>query len=107
MIQLDELTLSLLVGTVVPLLVAVVTKARASSTVKGIANLVLSFLAGSLAFLAANGGSAAWQEVLASGLGAWTLSGIAFHNLWKPLGTTETVAQATATTGVGKPRIVS
>lgn len=106
MIELDVLTLSLLVGTVVPLLVALVTKARASSTVKGVANLVLSFLAGGLAYLAANEGSAPWQEVAGAGLGAWTLSGVAFHNLWKPLGTTEAVADATAGVGVGKPRMV-
>lgn len=101
MIEIDTLTLSLLTGTVVPLLVAVVTKARASSTVKGVANLVLSFAAGALAFMASADGAVAWQEVVGGGLSAWLTSGVAFHNLWKPLGTAQAVATSTGSFGIG------
>lgn len=102
MIELDVLTLALLTGTVIPVLVGLVTKAEASSTVKGVANIVLSFAGGALTFLATNSGSAPWQEVASAGLATWVVSGTAFHNLLKPVGVIDLVEQKTGTFGVGK-----
>lgn len=100
MLSVDLATLALL-GTAIPLLVGVVTKAKASSRIKAVVNATLSFLLGGVGYLVAHEGSAPWQEVAGAGLVAWTASGVAFHNLWKPLGTAEAVASATAGVGLG------
>ena len=101
MIEVDIATLALLSGAVIPLLVGVVTKLTAPSSVKAIINLVLSAGAGGVSYLVNNSGAGRWQEVVTAALLAYMSSGVTFHNLWKPTGAAPAVQEATASVGVG------
>lgn len=101
MIELDLLTLSLIVGSVLPLLVGVVTKMNASSKTKAVVNVVLSFASGAGAFLATNSGQGHWQEVVAAGLATFIASGASYRNLWKPVEAAKAIQEKTANFGLG------
>jgi hypothetical protein len=101
MLELDIASATLLTGSVIPLLVAVATKSGASSRVKGLANLLLSFLGGAVTHLLGHDGGAPWQAVVNAGLLTWLVSGTAFHTLWGPGGTAGAVARRTSRVGVG------
>jgi len=97
--------LSIIVGTLIPLLVGVVTKMRASSQVKSIANALLSAVAGALVPVinACAGDTCAvnWREV-ALGVGVtWIASVATYYGLWKPTGTADSVQARTAGVGIG------
>lgn len=89
------------VGAVIPLLVGVVTKARASSAVKGLANTFLSLLAGTIVVAIDHG-----LHVDAHlGLGmfyAFVSSTVAYKTAWKPTGIAAAIQEATAQLGIGK-----
>lgn len=91
MLELDIATLSLLAGTVIPLLVGLVVKLNTSSRVKAILNLVLSITAGGVSFLVANSGKARWQELVLAMIEAYIASGVSYQNLWKPTGAAKVV----------------
>lgn len=101
-LSMETLTLvQFLVGVAIPLLVGLVTKARASSAVKGVANTLLSVIAGALTVMIDHGahfdahlGIAAFFVFLAS-----TTS---YKTLWKPTGVAAAIQAATANVGVGK-----
>jgi len=101
-----EMFLNFIVGAVIPLLVGVVTKAKASSAVKGIANTILSVIAATivvaikqeLKFDASLGIAAAY---------AFVGSTVAYTTLWKPTGIAAAIANATADVGIGKEVAVS
>ena len=70
-ITIDALTLSFLVGSVMPLLTALATKLNASTTVKGVVNLVLSVLGGVLVAFQTNAGSLTLQEFAAAAIATY------------------------------------
>lgn len=85
-IHVDTATLSIVAGLIIPLLVASLAKAKASSTVKALLNAVLVAIGGGVALLLANHGSLPVRELLASIAVAFIVSGAAYQHLWKPLG---------------------
>lgn len=103
MIEIDVATLALVSGAVIPLLVGALAKLRASSTVKSVLNLALSFLTGAVGYLALHDGSGRWQEVVTAGMATWIVSGVSYQNLWRPNGVAAAVQARTADFGIGRP----
>jgi hypothetical protein len=105
MLTLDQGTLALLGGVVVPILTALVVKAHLSGAGKAIVNAFLASVAGALAVIVPDQGYT-WQT-LAMGIGlSFVLSVATYFGLWSPTGVTGGVANATANLGIGKKRPV-
>lgn len=100
-ITLDVPTLTLLVGTVVPFLVALVSKEVASSRLKGVLNAALSAVGGALVVLLDNGGTANLNELINAGVFTFITSVATYYGIWKPSGATAKVAEKTGKFGVG------
>lgn len=100
-ITIDAALLAFLIGSVMPLLVSLVTKLDASSGVKGVLNLVLSIAGGVLAAFQASSGSLTVMEIAAAAIVVYLGSGATYSHLWKPTGTTAKIANATPRVGVG------
>lgn len=103
MISLDTLTLTLIVGTAVPLVVALVTKAHASEGVKAIANVVLTAIGGAGSALLVSPDGLPWQQVVIAAFATYVASGSSYAHGWKPLGIAPALAAATADVGIGGP----
>lgn len=95
-----------IIGVFIPILTGIVTKAHASSGVKGVTNTLLSVIAGALtvvvdhgAHLDAHLGIAAFYVFVAS-----TTS---YKTLWKPTGVAAAVQNATGDVGIGKAAVSS
>jgi len=101
LIHLDAVAVSILVGTVLPLAVGLLTKLRASSGVKAVLLALLTALAGLITTATLADGSAviSWELALNAGL-AW-VTGVATHyGLWKATGVAYHLAPSI---GVGAP----
>lgn len=103
----DEFTITLdlamwafLGGTVVPILVGLVTKLSAPSSVKGLVNLVLSMIAGLIATAIATDGVLSQTAVVAAFM-ALIASVATYYGVLKPVGVTGGVQRATAQVGIG------
>lgn len=90
-------------GVLVPILVALVAKLRASSGLKGLLNAALAGVAGAIGAAAAAGGWD-WTTFGISWLQAFAVSIAAYYGVWKPTGAAPAVASATATVGVAERR---
>ena len=101
LIQVDVTVLAFLSGSVVPLLTALATKLRASSRVKAITNLVLSVVAGTVAYLVGVDGSTDVIGLLSAVISTYLASGVTYSNLWKPTGAAPALQSATADSGIG------
>lgn len=104
MIHVDVAALTFLVGTLIPVLVALVTKARASSRTKAVANALLSALSGALVVAIAQEGRIDVGHVAIGVAVTWFSSVSSHFGLLKPTGVTGaegSVQQATAQLGVG------
>lgn len=101
MIELDVTVVAFIVGTVMPLLTAVLTKLSASSGIKAIVNLALSAGAGVLALFTASGGKTTWYEIVGAVVAAYLASGVSYQNLWKPLKVAPALQESTQGFGVG------
>lgn len=101
MIELEPTVLAFLVGSVVPLLVALLTKLKASPRVKAAANLVVSIVAGVVTFLSTTNGRATFLELAGAAIAAYLASGVAYHNFWKPTGVAPVVNRSTPKLGIG------
>ena len=94
--------LSLLAGTVVPLLVGLLTKLKASDAVKAILNALLTTIGGAVATAAGAGGSIAWQTwFLNIGL-TWFASIATYYGFYKPVGVAQKIAGRTPNFGIGR-----
>lgn len=100
MLTLDLATWAFLGGTIVPILVGLVTKLHASSAVKGLVNLVLSAVAGLIATAIATDGVLTKAAVVA-GFMALIASVGTYYGVLKPAGITGAVQRATANKGIG------
>jgi hypothetical protein len=100
--SLDVLNVARLLGVLVPLIVALITKRFASSAVKSIANVVLSALAGVVApVIAGDKVPNSIGELFNAILNAFIVSIVAYYGLFKPTGATAAVASGTAGFGIG------
>ena len=101
MIEVDLAVLTLLAGTIVPVLVGLVTKMNASSTFKAVANAALSAVAGVLAAALATGGTIDVDTALMGALTTWIASIATYYGLWKPTEISTKVAERTQSFGLG------
>lgn len=91
---------SLITGVLIPLLVAALAKAHASSSVKAVLNLGLSAIAGTVGTLLLQS-HANWQAWLLSVAMTWGTSIVSYYGLHKPTGTAPAVSSATSSVGIG------
>ena len=98
----DTQVIAMVSGVLIPILVALLTKLRAPSSTKAIANAFLSAVAGALATVIP--GDFSWTTFGIAALSAWAVSVSSHFGLWKPTGTTNTVQEATADVGLGPVR---
>jgi len=89
-------------GVIVPILVALLTKMRAPSSVKAVVNAFLSAVAGALATVIP--GDWQWKPFAVAALSTWAVSVATYFGLWKPTGVSATVQQATTNVGLGPVR---
>ena len=92
-------------GVVIPILVGLLTKLKAPSSTKAIANAALSAVAGALATVV--GDAFTWSGFAVAALSAWAVSVSSYYGLLKPTGVTNAVQGATADVGVGPVRPAS
>jgi hypothetical protein len=96
----SDMTLFALVsGVVIPLLVALLSKLNASSTVKSVLNFGLSALSGLL--ITVNQDSFAWKPFLVNFAFTWIVAVATYYGLWKPTGTAQKVQDVAPNVGVG------
>jgi hypothetical protein len=102
MFHVDVVTVARLLGILVPILVALLTKRFASPALKAILNLVLSAVAGVVAPLLTGDTLPSSFSALFTGiLNAFVISIIAYYGVLKPTGVTGAIAGATENFGVG------
>jgi small basic protein len=95
----DMTIFALLTGVIIPLIVALLTKINASPTVKAIVNLGLSALSGLL--VTVNQTNFQWKSFAVNFAFTWVVSIATYYGLWKPTGTSETVAKVAPEVGLG------
>lgn len=99
---LDALLVSTLLGTVLPILVGLVTKLNAASWVKGVSLLFLSAVTGLISTSTTLDGTAVFsKESLILALIAWVTAVATYFGLLKPAEVTAVVQERTANVGVG------
>lgn len=104
MIEVDVAALTFVVGTLIPVLVALVTKAHASPGVKAVITALLSAVAGAASLAIAGEGKIDVAHVAVSIGVAWFTAITTHFGLLKPVGVTGAegaVAQSTRRIGVG------
>jgi hypothetical protein len=104
LIQVDVAALTFVVSTLIPVLVALVTKAHASAGVKAVVNALLSAVAGAATVAIAHKGKVDPGHVLVAIGVAWFTSVTTHFGLLKPVGVTGAdgaVQQSTRRLGIG------
>lgn len=102
LISVDIGLLTFISGSLIPLLTGFVTKARASSRVKGLMNFGLSALTGAVTYALAHDGSFEPKAMLVAVVTTYLTSGVTYHNLWKPTGIAAAVQRVAPEVGVGE-----
>ena len=97
--EIDTSLLNLVVASILPFLVALVTKKVADSSVKGV---LLAVLSGATAAVTAaiDDSGVFTQETLALGVQNFVVATAAYYGLWNPTSLTNKVADATSGFGV-------
>ncbi len=90
MVVLDVALLSILIGTVLPILVGIVTTKVESRKLKGVLLLTLSAITGILT-TAVNGGGVITKETIVASLVSYATAMAVHYGVYKPTGITETV----------------
>lgn len=96
-------TIAVIGGIVLPLLVAIVTRADAPPAVKAVVNGLLAAVAAWVATVIPGTPIDLKSALVTIGI-AWGTSIASYFGLWKPSGVTDAVASATSNFGVGKPQ---
>jgi hypothetical protein len=101
-LRVDPLLLSFLVGSLMPLLTALLTKVDASSAVKGTLNILLSIVGGGLAaFVSAGDAGLTTYQLLAACITAYLSSQALYTGFWRAVGATRALASSTKGVGLG------
>jgi hypothetical protein len=100
-IQVDVTVLTFALGTVIPLLVGLVTKLTATAQLKSILNLVISVAAGVLAVWIQAGGTITLMMLATAAFTTYMASQVTYHGLWKPTGAVDAISAATPNLGLG------
>lgn len=107
LVQVDVTVLNFIVGALVPLLVAVLSKVNASSGLKAVLNLGLSILAGVASTLLLTDGETTFLGIATSAITVYLASGVTYQNLWKPTAVAPAVAEKTSGFGLGSNSAVA
>lgn len=99
-------TVARLLGLLIPILVALVTKSSASSGLKGVLNFVGSALAGSTVYLVAQDGGYDWRGFVNASINTLLVSAASYYTLYKSTGVTDTINVKTGKFGIGRPPVV-
>lgn len=97
----DPTAVARLIGLLVPLAVALVTKRVASQGLKGVLNALLSAIGGSVAYLVTKDNGYDFEGFVNAVASAFVVSITAYYGVYKPTGLTGSVADATANFGLG------
>ena len=100
MITLDLATWAFLGGTIVPILVGILTKIDAHPGIKGFLNVVLSAVAGLVATAIAQDGVLT-QAAIVAGFMSFVASIGVYYGFLKPAGVTDAVQSSTSKVGIG------
>jgi hypothetical protein len=102
-LQVDVVSVSILLGSVIPFIVGLVTKKYASSAVKVAANVVLCIAGAALATIVQADGAVTLGQLVTSAFAALTSSGVLYTSVYKPAGLTAKVQNIAPSAGLGKP----
>lgn len=97
----DPVELARVLGLLVPLAVAFVTKSTATPQIKSVANIILSALAGVTATLVGADGGWDWAGFFNAWFNAFLTGIVAYYGAYKPIGVSGGVADATRSIGFG------
>lgn len=102
-VAIDATYVMLLVSTIIPLLVGLLTKLNASSSLKSIVMIVLNAIAAFITTSTVDDGSAVLTKegFIAFALGVVT-SIATYYGVWKPVGVSAKLNESTAGFGLGK-----
>ena len=100
-IQLDVTVVTFVLGSLVPLVVALATKLNASSSVKAVVNVVVSVTVGVCGFLLAHDGATTPLALVGAVITAYLGSGVSYQHFWKPTGVAPAIQASTANVGIG------
>jgi hypothetical protein len=93
-----------LIGIVIPILTALVTRTTAPKRVKSLTTAALSLTTGCISYLIAAGGHGYnWSGFVNAILNTYGFAIISYYGLHKPTGLTTAVAHATGSVGIGSP----
>ena len=84
MVTLDAYWLNVVVGTLLPIVVALVTNKFASSQVKSLTLLALTVVGGALTSIQASGGSFELKPAITGAILSYVVSVATYYGLWKP-----------------------
>jgi hypothetical protein len=99
----DPTSVVRIIGLLIPILTALVTKHVASQGLKSVVTLVLSAVTAAVAVLVSADGGFAWQAFVNAFINAFVPAIAIYYGLWKPTGVAGSVAAATKTFGLGSP----
>lgn len=102
-LQVDVTWLQPVVGLVIPLLVGLLVKSKASSQTKSFVNLLLSAIGGALATVIANSGSLQPKEFVSGIVATLVTSWSSYNGFYKGAGVTTAIQNKTSDFGVGTP----
>ena len=97
----DAQLITVVGGVLVPILVGVLAKLRASSALKSILNAALAAVTGALSAGQAEGGWSFKLFIISWGT-TFAVSIASYYGLWKPTGVAPAVHERTANLGLGK-----
>lgn len=100
-LHLDMATAAFLVGTLIPLATAFVTKLRASPGLKAVVTLLLSVIAGTINSIVEAGGEFELRPTVTSVILTWLTAIASYYGLWKPTNAAPKVASIAPASGIG------
>ncbi len=101
LVEVDVKALSFVLGTIIPVLVALLTKAGAHPGIKAVLNALLAAIAGVVSLAIASNGEIVVSAALSSIATVWFSSVATYYGLLKPTGTAGAVAESTKSFGLG------
>lgn len=104
-ISLTPQTTSFLFGTLLPMVVALITVKVADARFKALTLALLSAISGVAAEVVGQDGAAVFSEdTLWSIAIAWVVAIATYYGFWKPTGAAESISQKTRWFGLGRPK---
>jgi hypothetical protein len=103
-IQVAPTALALVLGTVLPLVTALLANVTAPSKVKATINTVLAVVGATVVYLQAHEGKVTWAQLIICIAAAFGASGVSYNHFWKALNIPQVLAIATKHFGLGKDK---